>query len=266
MVQGSLQSVDERRRDAAFGVLFLAHFLLVSLGAVAFGTSALQAGGSGGGTAPGTDYNPFAGLQTDDVIILGEGRTGGGVTAGRDMTGISRIDCINVLQLVGIAGGFAAVCSLLALWFAMMLARNLLQTALVLALGGSASGTLISALVGAGPFPPLVGLLLFVLLSLYALVVWDTVPFAGTNLRVALKGMRCTLDIPCAGVGVLALTFAWTIWWICAFVGTFNFLNGAEELSNGWMSVVMVFFVFSYYWTFQVIKVGCGALERVGFV
>ena len=89
---------------------------------------------------------------------------------------------------------------------------------------------------------------------------------AGHGDSCRLLNCRFNKLIPCAGVGVLALTFAWTIWWICAFVGTFNFLNGAEELSNGWMSVVMVFFVFSYYWTFQVIKVGCGALERVGFV
>jgi len=41
----------------------------------------------------------------------------------------------------------------------------------------------------------------------------------------------------------------------CAFIGTFDFLNDDEELSNNWMSVIIVFFLFSYYWTFQVIKV-----------
>ena len=89
----------------------------------------------------------------------------------------------------------------------------------------------------------------------YTLVVWDRISFAATNLSVALKGMRSTLDIPFVGVYVLAITFLWTIWWVCAFVGTFDFLNDDAELSNDWMSVVVVFFIFSYYWTFQVIKV-----------
>ena len=86
-------------------------------------------------------------------------------------------------------------------------------------------------------------------------MVWDRVPFAATNLNVALKGMRSTLDVPFVGLGVLAVTFLWTIWWICAFVGTFDFLNDDDELSNDWMSMVVIFFLFSYYWTFQVIKV-----------
>ena len=86
-------------------------------------------------------------------------------------------------------------------------------------------------------------------------MVWDRIAFAATNLSVALKGMRSTFDIPCVGYCVLAVTFLWTVWWIFALIGTLNFLSDDEEISDDLIYVVVAFFLFSYYWTFQVIKV-----------
>jgi hypothetical protein len=102
---------------------------------------------------------------------------------------------------------------------------------------------------------PVSGAVSLTLSLLYTVTVWDRISFAATNLSVALKVLRETLVIIFVGLCVLAMTFLWTIWWMCAFIGTFNFLNDDEGLSNDWMSVVVAFYFFSYYWTFQVIKV-----------
>mmetsp|Transcript_53703 Transcript_53703/g.114060 ORF Transcript_53703/g.114060 Transcript_53703/m.114060 type:complete len:875 (-) Transcript_53703:197-2821(-) len=268
--------------DAIFAFIFLCQFLLVSMSALAFGPGALRDkiytvmnGGNGEkGGEEGVDYNPFAGLQTDDVIIMnspfeprssdgrGTGAIGGGDTLeevleedlAEGISQISHIDYVNVIQLVCIASGYATLCSLLTLGFMMMLSKNLLHATLIFSIVLSFAWTVLGWEFGSGYSLPISGAIALVLSSAYAVVVWDRVPFAATNLSVALKGMRSTLDVPIVGVCVLAITFLWTIWWICAFVGMFDFLNDDEGLSNDWMSVVLVFFLFSYYWTFQVIK------------
>jgi len=289
-VRGTIQP-NQGCNDAIFAFLFLCQFLLVSMSAVAFGPWGLRdkiygeifgydgtEGGAGGEEGRGADYNPFAGLQTDDVIIVdnpllnkvidgGSGAYGGGSTAGGAATttayveedtihdyGISHIDYINVIQLVCITSGYASLCSLMALWFMMMLSKNLLHATLVFTIVVCMAWTLLGLALDAKYVVSLAGAVALALSFLYTCVVWDRIPFAATNLGVALKGMKSTLDVPFVGVCVLATTFLWTIWWICAFVGTFDFLNDDEELSNNWMCVVVVFFGFSYYWTLQVIK------------
>lgn len=203
----------------------------------------------------------------DDVIInplAADGERGGGVSAHyhRDkqsleeevIDGISHIDYVNVIQLVCLLSGYASLCSLLALGFTMTLSKHFLHCTLIFTICVTAAWTILGLAFGAPWIVPVSGALALAVSVTYTVVVWDRIAFAATNLSVALKGMRSTLDVPFVGVCVLATTILWTIWWICAFIGTFDFLNDDEDLSNDWMSVVVVFFVFSYYWTFQVIK------------
>jgi hypothetical protein len=278
---------ERRCRDAPWAFAFACQFLLVSMSALAFAPGALRdkvygpldpgGGGEdgtskmsgGGGTKGGStigDRNPFAGLQTDDVIILDGGTAGGkksrGGGHGADRTfdyedaGISRIDYVNVIQLVCIASGYACLCSLLALGFMMMLSSNLIHSTLIFTIAVSLIWTILGLAYGSRYVViPVSGAVSLTLSFLYTVVVWDRISFAATNLSVALKGMREMLVIVFVGLCVLAMTFMWTIWWMCAFIGTFNFLNDDEGLSNDWMSVVVAFYFFSYYWTFQVIKV-----------
>ena len=257
--------------DAIFAFIFLCQFLLVSMGALAFGPGALsdKIYGSLMGDADAIngedvvgDYNPFAGLQTDDVIIMvnplldGNGGMMKKETFEEEVSdGISHIDSINVMQLVCIASGYASLCSLLALGFMMMLSKSLLHATLIFTVGVCMTWTVLGMAFSSGWLIPVSGAVALALSFFYTVVVWDRISFAATNLSVALKGMRSTLDVPFVGLGVLGATFLWTVWWICAFIGTFDFLNDDEGLSNNWMSVVIVFFLFSYYWTFEVIKV-----------
>mmetsp|Transcript_3679 Transcript_3679/g.7863 ORF Transcript_3679/g.7863 Transcript_3679/m.7863 type:complete len:921 (-) Transcript_3679:152-2914(-) len=255
----------EQSNDVVFAVIFLTQLMLVSIAAITFGPGALRDKIYGkfhhkDYEPPVEDYNPFAGLQSDDVIIMSPYRNHDTNTvkefdnATKDDWSISHIDYINVIQLVCIASGYASVCSLLTLGFMMMLSKSLLHATLILTVAVSLIWTCLGIAFSSYTFIPTLGFVTLCLSFFYTMVVWQRIPFAATNLSVALKGMRSTLDIPMMGVLILGVSFLWTIWWICAFVGVFDFLNDDAGLSDDWMGVVIVFFIFSYYWTIQVIK------------
>jgi hypothetical protein len=268
-------------KDSIFAYAFLCQFLIVSMLAFAFGPGALwdmvceslsidhtsseDYDGGSSTTTPIVDLNPFAGLETDDVIItdgvIGSGgrKVGGGGNGNGEKTtitdGISDIDFINVIQLVCITSGYACLCSLLSLGFMMMLSKNVLHVMLMFTIAVCLLWTIMGLAFSPYWITPLVGSLALTLSIVYTLVVWDRIAFAATNLSVALKGMRSTFYIPCVGFCVLAVTFLWTVWWIFSLIGTLNFLSDDEEISDELIYGVVAFFLFSYYWTFQVIKV-----------
>ncbi|KAL7520520.1 hypothetical protein ACHAWX_005241 [Stephanocyclus meneghinianus] len=248
-VRGAIQP--DEPKDAPFAAVFWAQFALVAVGAL---RDRMMGGETSG--VRGEDYDPFEGLHSDDVVISFRGEEAAALERGGlgEEGGISRIDFVNVVQLVTIAGGYASLCSLLALGFMMMLSKNILHVMLIFTVGVSLVWTVVGFTVSAGWIVPLAGGVALLLSFFYTVVVWDRIPFAATNLSVALKGMRSALDIPLMGVCVLIVSFLWTIWWICSFVGVFDFLEECEQLSNDWLVVVIVFYLFSYYWTIQVIK------------
>lgn len=244
--------------DGVFGGIFLLQFVMVAVGALVFGPGALRDGTLGRFKGE-EDYNPFAGLETDDIII--SATLSGGVlneeSEGHEaevITTISHIDYVNVIQLVTIASSYASLCSMLALGFLMMLSKNILHVMLIFAVSASMICTILGLTLSHGCIIPIIGAATLFVSSIYTIVVWDRIKFAATNLSVALKSMRGTVDIPLVGVGALAVSFLWTIWCICSFVGVFDFLSDCEQLSDDWMVVVIVFYLFSYCWTVQIIK------------
>jgi hypothetical protein len=247
------------RNDKVFGGIFLMQFVMVAVGALVFGPGALSDNMTGN-FEKGKDYNPFAGLETDDIII--SSAIPGGVF-NEELEGheaevfstISHIDYVNVIQLVTISSGYASLCSMLTLGFMMMLSKNILHVVLIFAISASTLCTILGLTISDGWIIPIVGATLLAFSSIYTLVVWDRIHFAATNLRVALKCMKRTLDIPLVGLGALVVSFLWTLWCICSFVGVFDFLGDSEQLSDDWMVVVVVFYLLAYYWTIQVIKV-----------
>jgi hypothetical protein len=253
----------ESCNDTLFAFLFVCQLLLVSMAALAFGPAAVHhrlTGAVADRQVVENDYNPFAGLQSDDIIVAGmyEHSKGGGDVS-IDLTGYGSeriyIDYVNVIQLVCVASGYASFSSIFALGFMMMLSRNLLQAILIFTVVVCLLWSMLGLALSHYLFIPAIGIFALAMSASYTWVIWDRIPFAATNLSVALKGMRETLDIPLLGVCNLVATFAWTICWICAFFGALDYLWNEEELSNDWMVVVVIFFVFSYYWTTQVIKV-----------
>ena len=268
-----------RRRcnDIPCAFAFVCQFLLISMSAFAFAPEALRDwsvyGPTGGeptmdGQATGVvhDHNPFAGLQSDDIVIMDRpkksGNSRGGQTSSVDDDGggggggISRIDYVNVIQLVTIASGYACLCSFLALGFMMMLSTNLIHSTLIFSIAVSLIWTIVGWAYGSKfLIIPISGGVSLSLSLIYTVWVWNKISFASTNLSVALKAMRSMLSIVFVGLCVSALTFLWTIWWMCSFIGTFNFLYEDKGLSNNWIIVVVSFYIFSYCWTFQVLKV-----------
>lgn len=264
-----------RRRcnDVPCAFAFVCQFLLISMSAFAFAPEALRDwsvyGPTGGeltmdGQATGVvhDHNPFAGLQSDDIVIMdrpkksGKSRVGQTSSVDDDVGGISRIDYVNVIQLVSIASGYACLCSFLALGFMMMLSTNLIHSTLIFSIAVSLIWTIVGWAYGSKfLIIPVSGGVSLSLSLIYTVWVWNKISFASTNLSVALKAMRSMLSVIFVGLCVSALTFLWTIWWMCSFIGTFNFLNEDKGLSNDWIIVVVSFYIFSYCWTCQVLKV-----------
>jgi hypothetical protein len=257
----------ESCNDTLFAFLFVCQFLLVSMAAMAFGPAAVHdrlIGIVDEGKVVEHDYNPFAGLESDDIIVTAmynpHHRDGGDIATDTSSVGngserISYIDFVNVIQLVCIASGYASVSSIFFLGFMMMISRNLIQAILVFTTVVCLVWSLLGLTLSHYFLIPALGILALGMSASYTWVVWDRIPFAATNLSVALKGMRGTLDIPLIGVCNLIATFAWTICWMSAFFGASDYLWNEEKLSNNWMVVVVLFFFFSYYWTVQVIKV-----------
>ena len=264
-----------RRRcnDVPCAFAFVCQFLLISMSAFAFAPEALRdwsvyGGPPGGEPLDGSatdvwhDHNPFAGLQSDDIVIMDRPKKSGNARGGQasstedDVGGISHIDYVNVIQLVSIASGYACLCSFLALGFMMMLSTNLIHSALIFSIAVSLIWTIVGWAYGSKfLIIPVSGGVSLSLSFIYTVWVWNKISFASVNLSVALKAMRSMLSIVFVGLCVSALTFLWTIWWMCSFIGTFNFLYEDKGLSNNWIIVVVCFYIISYCWTFQVLKV-----------
>ena len=243
--------------NTLFAFLFICQFLLVSMAAMAFHdrlTGVLT-------NQDEADHNPFAGLESDDVIVTGMykpksyGGDGVDLAGGDGSERSSYIDYVNVIQLVCIASGYASFSSIFALGFMMMLSGNLLYAIFVFTIVVCLMWAAIGLALSQSFFLPAIGIIALTSSASYTWFVWDRIPFAATNLSVALKGMRETLDIPLIGVCNLMVTFAWTMCWIYAFFGASDYLWNEQDLSDTCMVVVVAFFFFSYYWTIQVIKV-----------
>ena len=239
--------------DAVFAFMFLCQFLLVSMSALAFLPSALQSPPHDPVVSDDVgDFNPFEGLQVDDIIIMEEARE---VNTPAEDRMVSHIDYLNVIQLAVIASGNAVLCSLLTLGFMVMLSKNLLHVALVFTILSSVTWTVTALSLNSHWVISIMGFAFMVWSCVYSLVSWDRIPFAATNLSVALMGMRSTLDILLLGICIVTSMFLYTVMWLCAAIGTYDYISDEEDVSNEWLGVIVILFGFSYVWTFQVIKV-----------
>lgn len=237
--------------DGVYGAIFLLQFTMVTIGALVFGPEALSDDMSGKSFDNG-DYNPFEGLESDDIIITASPAAESGI---EDLREEQVENYVNVVQLVSIACGYASLCSLLALGFMTMLSKNILHVMLMFAISASMICTVVGVVMSRGLVIPAAGGVALVCSLIYSVITWHRIPFAATNLNVALRGMRSMLDIPLLGFGALSVSFLWTIWCICSFVGVFDFLTESEQISDDWLIVVTICYLLSYYWTIQVIKV-----------
>ena len=175
------------------------------------------------------------------------------------------IDYQNVIKLLCVSGIYACMISYLTFGFMLIVARSLIQIILVF----SVVLALVWGLLGLtfsdpGGFISVMGFSALVLALWYALYSWHRIPFASTNLYIALCAMRCTTDIVLLGTSALAFSFLWSLVWSIALIGVVNTGNSDDCLqadhcethimTNRWNVPTYGLFLLSFYWTNMVIK------------
>ena len=262
--------------DSVFAALFVAQLVLVFFCAIRFGSGVIFSGAdqnwspfSSRNTAQTADHmtrflNSSRPVVDDDTSLtqfVSDSVKGSGNQVAQ-LTSYFVLNYHTVLSVVGITGFYACILSLLTVGFMLIIAKSLIQTCLIASIILSlAWGVIGYALEGQG-LVSIMGFVALVLTLGYTIAVWDRIPFASTNLHIALCGMRCTADITLLGMTMILVAFAWCVIWCMAFVGIVDTLNECEpgdlyclkNLSHHHV-FLYVFFFFSFCWTNLVIKV-----------
>mmetsp|Transcript_33632 Transcript_33632/g.50155 ORF Transcript_33632/g.50155 Transcript_33632/m.50155 type:complete len:1010 (-) Transcript_33632:681-3710(-) len=252
------------RKDTIFAVLFVLQLIFVVFCAGWFGASALRPLGDVGedetdengdtNADEGTIDNPWKNLADDDFFI--SGAAFGGRNWNNKGTRV-HIDYMTVIQLTCVTGTYACALSVLTIGFMMILAKSLIHVALIFAVIVSLAWCIVGGLMSEYSLVPFLGIIAFALCVGYVVVVWERVPFSATVLNTSLYGMRCTADIMSFGFFMTIVAFGWTVLWMLAFIGVYDYMNDTrnEQRFEGRGDGIF-FFVFSlsYFWTFQVIK------------
>ena len=219
-----------RCRDAIFAALFLLQIAVM--------------------VAIGVKYGPEALRQTEEE--LGEFVEDNGT----DGTGTLRISYRNVIAVACLCGFFAATLSAVALAVMTVIARRLVQVALIFSIVMAfAWGTL-----GIGLSPqsivPITGTIALACIMGYTFVVWDRIPFASANLVTALNGIRDNLALVVITFAFQALALWWSIFYTFSVLGIYDAIENGDIHVKTKTGKVLVYTVLgiSYYWTFQVIE------------
>jgi hypothetical protein len=136
----------------------------------------------------------------------------------------------------------------------LIIAKSLIQTALVfsilLAISWGFIGIAVQPFFGIIPVMGFVSLLLTVT---YTLWVWDRIPFAATNLYVALCAVRWTADLALMGMSMMLVSVIWCLMWVTAFSGIME----QSDVTSTKSITLFILLVVSFCWTNLVIKVWC---------
>ena len=159
----------------------------------------------------------------------------------------------NVVYVACLSGVFAVSASALALLVMTVLARKIVQIALILTISLSfAWGT-----IGIGLSPkkvvPATGIIALMLSVAYAFIVWDRIPFAAANLNAALSGIRANPGSVVITFFFQAISLAYSIYFTYVVLGVYDaIIMGDLDLTYHWRMTLYVALGVSYYWTFHV--------------
>jgi len=229
-VRGSVQP--KRCRDALFAILFFAQVALMIVIGVTYGPEAIR---------------DNSGEVVSKEEQEGEGAEG--VEEGLHVT------YRNVFLVACMCGAFAAALSALALVVMTLIARRLVQVALVLSIGMAFAWGTIGIGLSPKTFVPVTGIIALALTVGYTFVVWDRIPFAAANLRTALAGIRSNLGAVAVAFLFQALALGWSIYYTFAVIGLYDAIENGDVNVGGTTAKVFVYIGLgvAYYWTFQVI-------------
>lgn len=205
-----------RFRDAPFAILFYAQLFVVLGLAIGWGFSALK----------------YEGGDSETIEFSG------------------------VLYICLISGLVAVAISALALSFMTRFSHYLVQFSVLFSVFCSYLMVIIFGLQdrdGAA----LVVFLFFALSAWYAWAIWNRIPFAASNLATALTAVRSNLGVTLVAYGLVLVAVMWTLVWMISLIGIYvRSADCHDGMCEGHItSGVAIFFLLSFYWTQQVIKV-----------
>ena len=241
--------------DSIFAALFVAQLVLVVFCAIKFGSGSDDLATRILSSQNSDDDSALSQFVSDNVKN----------TTTHQISQAARSFVLNyrtVMSIVGITGFYACILSLVTVGFMLIIAKSLIETALIFCI----LLLLAWGVVGVSVEPhhylvPSMGFVALFLLIGYTVVVWDRIPFSSANLNTALNAMRSSADITLLGMFMLLVSFSWCLVWCMAFIGIVDTLNECEpgDMScrnqrHGHVFLVIMFF-FSFYWTNVVITV-----------
>jgi hypothetical protein len=229
-------------RDVMFVILFLFHLIGMAFLGITYrhdvyiGEKSVEDGSSTGG----------AGMEDATVAeIL--------VDLEDDAVSISYR---NVMYVTCLCGIFSVVISTLALVIMTVIAKRLVQVALILTISLSFAWGTIGIGVSPQNFVPITGIIALMLSVGYTFIVWDRIPFAAANLHAGLSGVRANAGTVVVAFAFQGLSLLWTIYFAHVLVGIYNALDKGDLVLSKHMTIfVYTMLGISYYWTYHVLMV-----------
>ena len=241
--------------DKLFAVLFILQLGVVAYVAICFAglTTMTRKTTDGGGSllSMAEDYdNPFS---TTTTTIATDSTSPIAIWA-KDIY----VDYTDAFHLACITALYASSISALAVGMMMILSRALIQTCLYLTIILSFAFFSIGVALNSYNVIPLLGLVSLILSTGYCALVWERIPFATTNLNIAMYGMKSSADVLLVGFGMMAVSFFWTMFWAVAFLGVYDhyLAKSINTVNITWEALASFLGMFiSYGWTLNVIRV-----------
>lgn len=199
-------------------------------------------------TSSQASMSPFIGLQNKDI----------------------RVDYSNAFRLSCITGLYSTALSALSIGMMMILGKALIPTVLCLSVMVCVALGTIGIALSPYSFVPVIGIIALAFTLGYSIVVWDRIPFAATNLNVALSGVKGSADVLLVALGMMLVSFMWTIDWLVAFLGIYDHYLDKLSHSNPHVSNILTWkgisiysgMIISYFWTLNVIMVSIQMKEH----
>ena len=254
-IRGKSQPPMPTRQDTMWAVIFIIQLLVIISCAIKWGNAMWLAHDGNNTQHIGGRSRLLGKIASDDdvllVQLLGSGEENLIMEPILGIPSLS-VDYRAVLSTCGICGLYSFILSALTIGFMLIIAKSLIQTALafsiLLALSWGLIGIAIQPSFGIIPVMGFVSLLLTVA---YTVWVWDRIPFAATNLYVALCAIQSTADVTLMGMLMMLLSMGWCLLWITACIGVVENI----DMTKGATMVVYTLFISSFCWTNLVIKV-----------
>ena len=254
-IRGRPQSIMPSRQDTMWAVIFIIQLLVIVSCAIKWGSAMLLVHDGNSAQNVGERSRLMVGIDSDDDVLLvqflGSGEEALSMEPILGIPSLS-VDYRAVISTCGMCGLYAFILSALTTGFMLIIAKSLIQTALVFSILLALSWGLIG--IAIQPFLviiPVMGFVSLLLTVTYTIWVWDRIPFAATNLYIALCAIRCTADVTLMGMSMMLVSMGWCLLWITACIGVVENI----DMTKGATMVVYTLFLASFCWTNLVIKV-----------